>query len=254
MPKRILKQQVKDDPFVWIVAYIDAKFLKYTERELNKYPEYQEVEAYIPTVKILEKTFKKENIFKEIPLLFNYGFFKIPRKFAQYKHWLDTMQKNISCIYGWVRDPANVWGNLPKLRLDGESVYNTEENKISAAVASSSDIARLIRDSVNLGAHSADEINLLKIGDEIVLRGYPWEGVNASVLYIDHKTQQVKVEIRIFDQMRPTLVSFDNVFFTIYHDTKNFDDTIVSDKSIDEAAMNKTFDKAQKKKWDNGTK
>lgn len=245
-----LKQQLKNDPFVWVVGYIDAKFLKNVERDLNKYPEYKEVEAYIPTVKILKKTFKKENIFEEVPLLFNYGFFKVPRKFAVYKDWLDNMQKNVTCIYGWVRDPANTMKEKPKLRIDGKSVYNNKANRVSAATATSKDIARLLRDTINLGAHSADEINLLKVGDSIQLRGYPYEGVNAIVLDIDHKRQKINVEIRIFDQMRPALVSFDNVFFTIYHNNHNFDDALSGLKSTDEMNDNKTLDKVQKKNYD----
>ena len=247
--KKRLKTEIKSDPNVWVVAYIDAKFLKYVEHELSKYPEFAEVEAYIPTVKILKKTFKKENIFEEVPLLFNYGFFRVPRKYAIYKNWLDSLSRNVSCIYGWVRDPANIWVDKPKLRLDGRSIYSTETNRISAATATSEEIARLLKDTVNLGAHSSDEIGLLNKGDSIVLRGYPFEGVNATVLEIDHKNQKVKVEIRIFDQIRPALVSFDNVFFTIYHDKRNFDDTLTGDKSIDEMSDNKTFDKAQKKNW-----
>ena len=248
--KSKLKQKIKNDPNVWVVAYIDSKFLKYVEAELGKYPEYAEVEAYIPTVKILKKTFKKENIFEEVPLLFNYGFFKVPRKFAIYKNWLDNMQKNISCIYGWVRDPANVWEGKPKLRIDNKSIYTTEANRISAATATSEEISYLIKNTINLGAHSSDEINLLNAGDNIVLRGYPFEGVNATVLSINHKKQEVEVNIQIFDQMRKALVSFDNVFFTIYHDKNNFDDISTGDKSIDEMGENKTFDRVQKKNWD----
>ena len=243
-------KQVLDDPFVWVVAYIDAKFLKHVEVELSKYPEFEKVEAYIPTVKILKKTFKKENLFEEVPLLFNYGFFRVPRELAIYKNWLDSLQKSVSCIYGWVRDPANVWVDNPKLNMDGTSIYSRETNRISAATATSKEIARLIRDTINIGAHSSEEINLLNAGDTIVLRGYPFEGVNATVLEIDHKTKKVKVNIKIFDQIRPALVSFDNVFFTIYHDKNNFDDVQVADKSIDEMQGNKNFDRIQKKNWD----
>lgn len=231
MRKRTLKPKVVDEEFVWVIAYINSKLIKHVQRDLNKYPEYKKVEAYIPTVKILKKTFKKQNIFEEVPLLFNYGFFKIPRKYALHKDWLENMKNNISCIYAWVRDPAR------------GMVTNG-----SIAIATSKDITRLLKESINLGAHTADEINLLHEGKEIVLRGYPWEGVNAKVLSIDHKNKMVRVEIRIFDQFRPTNVSFDNVFFTIYHSDKNYDDALMGDKSIDE--MGKNFDKIQKKKWD----
>jgi transcription antitermination factor NusG len=243
-----LKAKLKSDPFVWVIAYIDKKFLKNTEKDLNRYPEYAGVEAYIPTVKILKKTFKNENFFEEVPLLFNYGFFKVPRKYAVYKNWLENMQKNITCIYGWVKDPANVISSRPKIRDDEKSVFRG----ISVATATSAEIAKLIRDSVNIGAHSADDISLLKTGDPIILRGYPWEGIRANVLEIDHKKQDVKVELQIFSQMKEVRVSFDNVFFTIYHHG-NYDDSLTQDKSFDEMADNKSLDRFQKKNMKNDT-
>lgn len=236
--KESLKHNLGDDYYLWLIAYIDTKFLQYVEADLKKFPEYEEVEAYIPTIKILKKTFKKVNTFEDVPLLFNYGFFKVPRKLALYRDWLDNMRRNISCIYAWVRDPAS-------------GILN---GGITVAAASSKEVTRLLKDSVNLGAHTAEEISLLNIGDSIVLRGYPFEGVNAKVLSIDHKAQKVEVEIRIFDQFRPTTVSFDNVFFTIYHSNRNFEDSLSGDKSIDEMKDNKTFDKLQKKNWKNETK
>lgn len=260
----MLKQKLEEKYYCWIIAYIDVKFLKHVEAELNKFPEYEEVQAYIPTVKILKKTFKKENFFEEVPLLFNYGFFKVPRKYAIYKDWLENMQRNISCIYGWVRDAANTLKEKPVLRLDGKSVFpkvksinkkkktvkmktdKLEDKNIPFATATSAEVARLIRDTVNMGAHNAEDISLLKNGDNIILRGYPFEGVSADVISIDHKKQSVLVTIRIFDQMKEVSVSFDNVFFTIYHN-HNYDDSLSTLSSIDEMESNKTFDKAQHK-------
>lgn len=251
--KQKLKKQLRNDPFVWIIAYIDSKFLSSVEKQLNKYPEYKDVSVYIPTVKILKKTFKKENHFEEVPLLFNYGFFKVPRIYAVYKDWLDNLQRNISCIYGWVKDSANIIENKPRLRVDGKSALPLK-NVISIATASSVDIARLIKETANMGAHSADDISLLSVGSPIVLRGYPFEGVNATVIDIDHKKQKVNVSIQIFDQMKEVKVSFDNVFFTIYHSNKNYDDSLSSDASIEDLGDKKVFDKIQKKNWKDDTK
>lgn len=256
MPKNLskkrlkLKKQLKNDPFVWIIAYIDAKHISTVERDLNRYPDYRDISVYIPTVKILKKTFKKENFFEEVPLLFNYGFFKVPRKMAVFKDWLDDLQRNVPCIYGWVRDPANVMSSSPILRVDGKSVYETRENRISAATATSSEIIKLMKDTVDMGAHSADDISLLKSGDPIILRGYPWEGVPANVLKIDSEKKKVVVEMTMFDQLKEVTVSFDNVFFTIYHD-KNYDDSLSNNDSMDDNSTGKRrFEKSIKKHYD----
>lgn len=200
--------------YVWVIAYIDKDFLDKATMQLKKYPEYAEVEAFIPTVKILKKTFKGVDRFDEIPLLFNYGFFKIPRKFAINKDYLEQMQKNISCIYGWVKDPLN------------------SSNRITVGLATSDEIAQLIRSSVNLGAHSSEDLGMIKSGDMITLRGYPFDDIQAEFVSMDEKRKKVKVKIPLLWN-KETEVSFDNVFFTIYHNN-NYDDAIDNRNSLDD--------------------
>lgn len=218
--------------FVWVVAYIDSAHLKTVVKELAKYPEYNRVEAYIPTVKILKKTFKKEDIFEEIPLLFNYGFFKVPREYAVYRNYLDNMQKNVSCIYGWVKDPSK------GILANTDSVY--------CATATSDEIADLIKKSGNMGAHSADDLALIKPGDMIILRGYPFDGMEAELVSVDEKRQRVMVNITIFDQVRPAEVSYDNVFFTVYHN-KNYDENANNMADSLDAVASGKIDKVKKK-------
>lgn len=233
------KKEVTPDPnyFAWVVAYIDSAYLKNVEADLSKYPEYAEVSAFIPTVKILKKTFKKENFFEEVPLLFNYGFFRVPRKYAVFRNWLDNMKKNVSCIYAWVNDPQKVIATKPRLRLDGREIdySQTGDYLLPVATATSEEISELIKSSVNVGAHSSDDLNLLKVGDTITLRGYPFENLQATLLDIDHKKERVKVKIStgIFEQCKEVSVSFDNVFFTIYHNNKNYFPDVLSENSID---------------------
>src|SRR5882757_7780452 len=102
--------------YSWVVAYIDSTFISSVEKELSKFEIYREIEAYIPTVKVLKKTFKGKQTWEEVPLLFNYGFFKIPRKFAVHHKFLEDLKNNISCIYAWVKDPVKVVKTKPKLR------------------------------------------------------------------------------------------------------------------------------------------
>lgn len=228
------KEQVKvipEEPMIWAVAYIDSGQLEKVEKELTRYKEYEQVTAYIPTIKILRKTFKKENIFEDVPLLFNYGFFKMPRKYAIYRNYLDNMQKNISCIYAWVRDPM---ANITK----------GAEN-ISCAVAFPHEVNALIDRAVNLGAHSAEDLTLIKEGDLVTLKGYPWDGMQAEFISRDEKKQKVKVRLLIFNSSREVDVSYDNVFFTIYH---NFNDAVGdSRESLDGMADAKTLDRVMHK-------
>lgn len=240
-----------DEKYCWVCAYIDSALIKHVEKELKRYRRYRRVEAFIPTVKILKKTFKKENFFEEVPLLFNYGFFKVPRKWAKYRDWLEQMRKDISCIYAWVQDPQKVIRTKPRLMADGGSVNYSHDGDIPIATATSREISELIRTSVNIGAHSAEDLGLLKEGDTVVLRGYPFEGISANLVEIDHKRKKVhvKIDTGIFKQSKEISVSFDNVFFTIYHNKNYYPDDLSKD-SLDAMVSNNQLDKLFKKRAD----
>jgi transcription antitermination factor NusG len=228
----------KDEYYAWVIAYIDSTHLSLVNQQLAKNPEYAEVEAYIPTIKILKKQFKGKEQFDEVPLLFNYGFFKIPRKYAIHAAYLENMQKNISAIFGWVKDPAKA---LKSKKLQSEFPEKDRDIRIPVATATSNDIAKLIKASVDIGAHSSDDLALIKKGDHITLRGYPFDGVEAEFIDMDEKRKKVKVKI-IALWGKEVEVSFDNVFFTIYH-SRAWDDSITTKNSLDEMALTQSLDR-----------
>lgn len=234
--------------YAWLVAYIDSAHIERVNRELAKYPEYKDVTAYIPTIKLLRKSFKGKNEFEDVPLLFNYGFFKVPRKYAIYKNFLENMQQNISCIYAWVKDPAKVLQTKPIIRPDGKSIYT--DKHISVATATAEEVSQLVKNSENYTTHDAEDLKKLKAGDVIVLHGYPFDGVKAKIVEIDAKKEEMKVEIMIFNQKNPVkIVSFDNIFFTVYHNS-GYDDSVVYAGAIDAMTESKKVDRKQKQNFD----
>lgn len=240
--KKGKKKPIKVDYFCYPIAYIDATFMSKVEEELNRYPEYKEVTAMIPTVKILKKTFKGKQTFEEVPLLFNYGFFKMPRHLAIQHKFLEALKSDISCIYSWVKDPQKVIKKHAIMRDDGKSIY--EDKHIPIATATSQEVANLIKDSFNHSAHDATDLGSIYPGAQITLRGYPFDDMPAEVVEIDPKHQEVKVKIQIFNQIKEVMVAFDNVFFTIYHGN-NYNADITVKNSLDQMMENKTFDKFQ---------
>lgn len=223
------KAPVKSQDFCWVIAYINSAYIDFVYKDLKKSKEYDDVEVYIPTVKILKKTFKGEQHFEEVPLLFNYGFFKIPRKFAVHSAYLENMKKNINCIYAWVRDPAKVLSTKPRLRADNKPVYDGD---IPVATANSEEIAELVKAAYYSSVYDEDEIDRLNPGMVITLRGYPFENMVAEVVEVYPKKQKVKMKIEMFDTLKEVMVSFDNIFFTVYHN-KSYDDSIILAQSID---------------------
>ena len=211
--------------YCWAIAYIDSKYIKNVQKELSKYPEFAEVEAYIPTIRIVKKNFKKETIFDDVPLLFNYGFFKIPRKFAVHMAFLELMKKNITCIYAWVKDTHKVLHSVNK-----DEIQLTDYD-VPIGTTTSEHVANLIKlANEEYSIHDKSEINKLKEGDTITLRGYPWEGLDATVVKINHKRKTIIVNIHILGDIRPSSVSFDNIFFTVYRNSSKGHNLTYDDK------------------------
>lgn len=216
--------------YAWLVAYINSDHLHLVQSQLAKFQEYEEVQPFIPTVRVLKKKFKGKNHFEEVPLLFQYGFFKVPRKFAIHWRFLEGMQENISCIFGWVKDPVKI--------IKG----GMGDTSIPVATATPREIAKLVKASMDIGAHGAEDLHMIKPGDFIILKGYPYEGVEAEFVEVNPKKKTVKVRIIMFSQKKDVDVSYDNVFFNLYQN-KGYDDSVSTEKSLDEMKDNKTLDK-----------
>ena len=233
--------------YAWLVAYIDASQIDRVEQDLKRYPDYKDIKAYIPTIKLLRKSFKGKNEFEDVPLLFNYGFFQVPRKFAIYENFLQGMKDNIACIFAWVKDPAKVINTKPKIRPDGKCVYTDQD--IPIATATAEEVAFMVKNSGNFSIHNADDIKNLKPGDIIIMHGYPFDGIKAKIIEVDVKKEEMKVEIMIFDQLNPVkLVSFDNIFYTVYHN-EGYDDSVIYAGAI-ESMTESRQNKKQKQKYD----
>lgn len=203
---------------IWIIAYINRDFIKIAEDEMNRYHEFGDVEVYIPTIKILKKKAKGKNIFESLPLLFNYGFFKMPYHKATSKEFLLEMRHRISCIYGWVRDPSKTIRTRPVLNVDN---HGGRQALPAAAVATDEEITRMVAVSENMSIYDKSNMESIEVGKFITLEGYPFEGITAKVLDINHSKKEVKVELQLEPIFREVKVSFDNVFYTVYKGFEN---------------------------------
>lgn len=213
---------------IWLIAYVNRDNIKYIDKDLHKY-DLNEVEYYVPTVKVLKKQFKGEQHFEEVPMLFNYGFFKVPVNYAGNIELLNQIRSNVSAIYGWVRDIAINGGN-------------------GLAIAHQSEIKTLRRQARRKSIYSKDDIHNLKTGMHIKLHGYPFDDMPAEVIRVHIKRQEVEVRLGADVPINVT-VNFDNVFYSVYSD---FDPEQSRDASLDELSSkpNNTADKLQLKMSD----
>ncbi|MAO08058.1 MAG: hypothetical protein CL596_05025 [Alteromonas sp.] len=210
---------------IWVIAYINRNHIPLVKDELSIW-EYDNVEAYIPTIKLLKKKFKGKDMFEMVPLLFNYGFFKMPYEKACDPSFLMTLRHRITCIYGWVKDPAKATKEVD-LSLDNGIIRNALPK---AAMATDEEVAKMTQVSKELSIYDQDNIDKLKEGDYIKLEGYPFEGMMAQIIDINPRNHKVKVKLHLEEIVKEVTVSFENVFYTIY---KNFNEN-TREKSTDE--------------------
>lgn len=217
----------------WAIAYINRDFLYCVEADLKKYPEYHDVTAYIPTVRILRKQFKGRDIFEEVPLLFNYGFFNIPGDKLQVE-FIQKMKERVLGIHAWVKDTKTIITTRPSLIVGNEPLVR--EDIIPVALATSGEIAQLINMHKQLSIYDKYDVDKLKPGMLITLKGYPFEGMDAIVKNVDKKKETVEVELQLESIMKHASVSFDNIFYTVYHSVK---DESMKEKYIEDLKVKK---------------
>lgn len=227
-------KEIPNINYCWCIAYINRDFIQRTEKELKRYN--YDIETYIPTVRVIKKKFKNKDMFELVPLLFNYGFFRIPFEDACNPEYLMILRSRITCIYGWVKDPAHTVRNDTKLRSNNKESGTAMP---ASALATDREIADLIKQSGNLNIYSSDELSRFKKGDYINLKGYPFDDMPAEIIHINHKKREVKVSLLIAQLTKEVTVSFDNIFYTIY---KGFDESLSNGLNIDELSNHNNGD------------
>lgn len=225
----------KPEPYRWFIAYVDGEGTKYLNKELARFKNRfgVKVEAYIPTVRILRKEIKNRRQFEYIPLLMNYGFFKVFGKKAPSLEVMKEMQEVVTCHRGWARDPSK-FRDKPSIRRDGKS-------EAPLAMATDEEIARIIKAEHEMSVYSKEDIENVQIGSYVYLRGKPFDGMMAKVMKIDKKKKVVQVDLGTGGILNEITVDFDNVFYSVYSGER--DDSVGNHISIDELRETKKLDR-----------
>lgn len=221
------------EPSRWVICYINISLLHHLSMDLRKYPKYRVVEAYIPTVSILKKQLKGKSHYEKVPLMFNYGFFKVPKYFIPNPHFLYQMEKDVKCIFGWVKDPLLKYKKKPILEY-GATLHNPE----NIAIASDDEMQELRNQERNQAIYSAQDIDTLYPGRLIILKKYPFENLPAEIVEIDRAKKEVKVKLQLDTSLseKPIKVSFDNIFYSVY---LNYLDLEMKERSIEDVKLRK---------------
>lgn len=206
----------KHTSYKYCIFYIERKYYDRINRELKE-KGYDKIKAIIPTVSILKKTTKGKMVFEDVPVLFNYGFMRIPTELAYSRPFLNKLKRSISGIRTWLRDTETLHPRKKKARIDNAEDF---DDFSLVATCSRKDVRRFIRISKDNKRFSVEDLVNVEIGDYIVLRGYPYEGIDATVLEVDHLCKRVKVLIYPEMGKMEVWLPFDNVIYSVY---QNYD-------------------------------
>lgn len=208
--------------YIYLICRVDSKNFKSIEDDFKKWG-YKDLKCIVPTLDILKKTKGNQNYYESVPLLFNYGFVRIKRSKSLDRIYLNKIRKEITGIHSWVKSLDTLHRKRQATRIDNMEDFD-DFSRVS--IISKAEINRLLKISENNKVYSNDDINNLKPGDYLTLRGYPYEGMEATLLSVDLNDHSVKVQI--FPSNMATMVvtiPLDNVLYSIYYD---FDDKVTA--------------------------
>lgn len=222
--------------YVYAVCYLELKYFKDISSDL-KSRGYKQITPIIPTINILKRVSKSRDYFDDVPILFNYGFIRMPIDKAYSRDFLLKLKNDIPGIRGWVSSPESLHPKKKKRRIDNIDIF--DDFSIVATV-SKKEVRRFRRLAKRGNKFSLDDLNM-DIGDYIVLKGYPFDGVDATILDINYRDRLVKLLLYPENGRMEINLPFDNVIYSVYNNldenrllvnSRNHDESRITSESI----------------------
>lgn len=204
--------------FRYCIIYLEDKYYRNINLELDKRG-YDDIKAIIPTVTILKgSTSRGKLVYKEEPILFNFGFLKMPSTKTVDRNFLRVLVKQIPGIRGFLKNTESLHPRKKK-RARVENLDIWDDFSI-VATCDRKEVRRFLRIQDENKRFSVTDLVSLKPGDYVNLKGYPYEGVDATVLEIDHNKKMVKLLMYPQNGKLEVWLPFDNVIYSVY---QNYD-------------------------------
>ena len=235
--------KAKKTKYVYAIFYLERKYFQTINKELQYY-KYDDLKAIVPTLRILKKSIKGKMNFEEVPLLFNYGFLRMPAEKAYSRPYLNKLKKRITGIRTFLKDTQTIFPRKKRVRIDNAEDF---DDFSIVATCPRKEVRRFRRLAKENKRFSVEDITNIKIGDYIVLKVYPYEGVDATVLDINLKANTVKLMLYPENGKMEINLPFDHVIYSVYSNydeyklysnPKDFDPNTITDDSI-EKTLNK---------------
>lgn len=232
--------------YVYCIFRLDRKFYKRINKDLISRG-YKHVKAIVPTISVLKKSRKGKNEYEDVPLLFNYGFIRMRSDKAFDRYYLNKIKRDIPGILSFMKS-LDYKPKRKRLRIDNAEDFDDY-----------SVVATISRDEVIMYKHmakankiySVDDITRVGIGDYVILRGYPFEGIPAILLESNLNTK--KMLVKLYPETDGNLeieVPMENVLYSAYHESDEYklystdsekDISQIPDGSTEELLMNRQY-------------
>lgn len=205
------------------------------------------MKAIVPTISVLKKSRKGNNEYEDVPLLFNYGFIKMKSEKAFDRYYLNKLKKDIPGIMSFMKS-LDYRPKRKRLRVDNAEDF---DDYSVVATITKEEVKKYRRMSKANKIFSVNDITRVAIGDYVVLRGYPFEGIPAIILESNLNTR--KMLVKLYPEMDGSLeieVPMENVLYSAYHESDEYkmystdydtDLSIIPDGSTEEILMNKQY-------------
>lgn len=208
---------------VYCIIYLN-KYWESIEKDLKKH-HYEDLKSYIPVVKLTERAKSKDTVDKprirRVPLLFNYGFIKMPVEKALDRIYLRKIVKKIPGVAGFLKSPSTMHQRRIMKKID--NVEDFDDFSL-VAIATISEIKEIKRVEAKGEIFTKEDIVKLRVGDSVFLKSYPFYDTMAEIL--DININQKKAKVRIYpesDYSMKVVLPLEDLMYTVYRD---FDDNI----------------------------
>lgn len=131
------------------------------------------------------------------------------------RQYLRKLKKDIPGILGWLKSLETMHPKKKRARIDNPEDFD-DFSKV--AIVSKEEVKYYKRVSKQNRVYTSEDIINLKLGSYVVLKGYPFEGIGATILEVNLNLKLVKVALYPDSANIIVQIPMDNVFYSIYND------------------------------------
>lgn len=181
----------KKTPYVYTICRIDTKDWRNINHELVEHG-YKGIKCFVPTLTMVKKTYRgQKKEVEEVPMLFNYGFIRMRSEVAYNRNFLFHLKREIPGIVSFLKSLDSMHVKKKRRRVDNAEDWD-DFSKV--ATVTKKEFRHYMRLSRANQVFSLDEV-MVNVGDFVVMRGYPLDGMPAKVLDFNYPNKTAIVEI-----------------------------------------------------------